>query len=44
MLKMFTWSQYLLTVTILLVLYYAYVAVVYYRQELQGLLTKKAPC
>jgi len=41
MLKMFTWSQYLIAVAILLVLYYAYVAAVYYRQELQELLTRK---
>jgi len=41
MFKMITWPQYLLTVVILLVLYYAYVALVYYRAEVFALVTGK---
>lgn len=41
MFKMITWPQYLGTVALLLVLYYAYVALVYYRAELSGLISGK---
>lgn len=41
MFKMITWPQYLGTVALLLVLYYAYVALVYYRAELTGLISGK---
>ncbi|WP_022821548.1 hypothetical protein [Hymenobacter norwichensis] len=41
MFKMITWPQYLGAVAVLLVLYYAYVGVVYYRAELLGLVAGK---
>ncbi|MBC6992506.1 hypothetical protein [Hymenobacter sp. BT491] len=41
MFKMITWPQFFGAVAVLLVLYYAYVALVYYRAELIGLLTGK---
>ena len=41
MFKMITWPQYLFAVAVLLVLYYAYVALVYYRVELTRLVTGK---
>lgn len=41
MFKMITWPQYLFAVAALLVLYYAYVALVYYRVELTRLVTSK---
>ena len=42
MFKMITWPQYLFTVAALLVLYYVYVALVYYRAELTRLVTGKS--
>jgi hypothetical protein len=41
MFKMITWPQYLGAVALLLVVYYAYVALVYYRAELTGLISGK---
>ncbi|MDF7815109.1 hypothetical protein [Hymenobacter sp. YC55] len=41
MFKMISWSQYLGVAALLLVVYYAYVAVVYYRAELTALVTGK---
>lgn len=41
MFKMISWPQYLGAVVLLLVVYYAYVAVVYYRSELTALATGK---
>ncbi|WP_324680153.1 hypothetical protein [Hymenobacter sp. GOD-10R] len=41
MFKMISWPQYLGAVAVLLVLYYAFVAVAYYRAELMGLVSGK---
>ncbi|MBO3272949.1 hypothetical protein [Hymenobacter defluvii] len=41
MFKMITWPQYLGVVATLLVLYYLYVAAIYYRQELKALVSRK---
>jgi hypothetical protein len=41
MFKAITWPQYLGAVTLLVVLYYLYVGLVYYRTELAGLISRK---
>jgi hypothetical protein len=41
MFKAITWPQYLGAVTLLIVLYYLYVGLVYYRAELAGLISRK---
>jgi hypothetical protein len=43
MLHMISWAQFFGVVAVLLILYYAYVGLVYYRSELLGLLEKGKP-